>query len=143
MADNTLQTGSDTIRDKDRAGVKTQIVGLDLGIGTGTESLMSGTLPVVTSGDTTAGTITNTPAVASVTTTAASVLSAGTYRAIVFENTGTDYVYIGATGVTASSYFKRLSPGEVLTMTPPFVPSNAVYAIGASAGQSLAIGVLT
>jgi hypothetical protein len=39
-------TGGDSIRDKDRAGVKTQIVGLDLGIGTGTESLMSGVMPV-------------------------------------------------------------------------------------------------
>jgi hypothetical protein len=49
LADNsTLDpgTGGDSIRDKDRAGVKTQIVGLDLGIGTGTESLMSGVMPV-------------------------------------------------------------------------------------------------
>jgi hypothetical protein len=49
VADNsTLDpgTGGDTIRDKDRAGIKTQIVGLDLGIGTGTESLMSGVMPV-------------------------------------------------------------------------------------------------
>jgi hypothetical protein len=46
VADNSTQAGSDTIRDKDRAGVKTQIVGLDLGIGTGTESLMAGSMPV-------------------------------------------------------------------------------------------------
>jgi hypothetical protein len=49
VADNsTLDpgTGGDVIRDKDRAGIKTQIVGLDLGIGTGTESLMSGVMPV-------------------------------------------------------------------------------------------------
>lgn len=50
MSDNTtlsINTGSgDSIRDKDRAGVKTQIVGLDLGIGTGTESLMAGVLPI-------------------------------------------------------------------------------------------------
>lgn len=42
MADNSVQGGADTIRDKDRAGVKTQIFGLDLGIGTATEQLMVG-----------------------------------------------------------------------------------------------------
>lgn len=46
MADNSTQNGTDSIRDKDRVGIKTQIVGLDLGIGTGTESLMSGAMPV-------------------------------------------------------------------------------------------------
>jgi hypothetical protein len=33
--------GGDSIRDKDRSGVKTQIVGIDMGIGTVTENLMS------------------------------------------------------------------------------------------------------
>lgn len=61
MADNTTVTGGDSVRDKDRSGVKTQIVGLDLGIGTGTESLMSGTLPV--SGTVTANAGTGTLAV--------------------------------------------------------------------------------
>ena len=46
MADNSVQTGADTIRDKDRAGVKTQIVGLDLTPAGATETLMAGTLPV-------------------------------------------------------------------------------------------------
>jgi hypothetical protein len=43
MADNTQITNGagDSIRDKDRAGVKTQVIGLDVGIGTGTEALMS------------------------------------------------------------------------------------------------------
>jgi hypothetical protein len=47
MSDNSQITSGtgDLIRDKDRAGVKTQIFGLDLGIGTGTESLMSGIMP--------------------------------------------------------------------------------------------------
>lgn len=39
MADNSLQGGADTIRDKDRAGVKTQIFGRDLNIGGATEVL--------------------------------------------------------------------------------------------------------
>lgn len=48
MADNTTLpsgSGGDVIRDKDRAGVKTQIVGLDLGIG-GSENLMNGSMPI-------------------------------------------------------------------------------------------------
>ena len=48
MADNTTLTigsGGDTIRDKDRSGVKTQIVGLDLAPG-GSETLMNGSMPV-------------------------------------------------------------------------------------------------
>lgn len=142
MADNSAQAGADTIRDKDRAGVKTQIVGLDLGIGTATETLMAGTLPVTWAGDTTGSAIVNTPPAASITTTAASVLTAGTYRAIVLENQGTDFIYIGATGVTSAAYFKRLAVGEVFAMTPPFVPSNAIYAVAGSGTQTLGIGVL-
>lgn len=47
MADNsTLPATGDAIRDKDRSGVKTQIVGIDVGIGTGTEALMSSTNPM-------------------------------------------------------------------------------------------------
>lgn len=103
----------------------------------------SGTpIPVATAGDLTVGTITNrTPT--SVTTTAASVVTAGTYRAIVFDNQGTDYVYIGATGVTSGSYFKRIAAGETLALTSPFVPGNAIYAVANSGTQTLAIGVLT
>src|SRR5690348_5917081 len=49
MSDNSTfdpGTGGDTYRSKDRAGIKTEIVGIDLGIGTGTESLMSGSMPI-------------------------------------------------------------------------------------------------
>lgn len=41
MADNSTQGGTDTIRDKDRTGVKTQIQGLDLNIGGGSEVLQT------------------------------------------------------------------------------------------------------
>jgi len=41
VADNSTQGGTDTIRDKDRTGVKTQIFGLDLNIGGGTETLQT------------------------------------------------------------------------------------------------------
>src|ERR1017187_6922237 len=50
MADNSTQGGTDTIRDKDRAGVKTEIVGLDIGIGTATEALLSQTNPMPVAG---------------------------------------------------------------------------------------------
>jgi hypothetical protein len=49
MADNTVlnpYSGGDIIRDKDRGGAKTQIVGLDLNIGGASEQLMTGTMPV-------------------------------------------------------------------------------------------------
>jgi hypothetical protein len=48
MADNTVlnsMTGGDTIRNKDRTGVKTAIVAIDLNPG-GAETLMGGTMPV-------------------------------------------------------------------------------------------------
>lgn len=46
MADNsTLPATGDVIRDKDRAGVKTQIVGIDLNP-SGSETLMAGVMPV-------------------------------------------------------------------------------------------------
>lgn len=48
MADNTQVTNGtgDSIRDKDRAGVKTQIVGVDLTIGDATETLMGAANPL-------------------------------------------------------------------------------------------------
>ena len=48
MADNSTQVPTapgDTIRDKDRGGVKTQIFGLDLAVGGAAESLMNGYMP--------------------------------------------------------------------------------------------------
>lgn len=152
MSDNTTQVGNATIAADDvttlnggaSSGVLVQRVKATFGDdGTARDVSATFPLPVSWGGDTTAGTITNTPAVASVTTTAAQVLAAGTYRAIVFENYGSAAVYLGATGVTATSHFKRLQPGEVLTLTPPFVPTNAVYAIADTGTQSVQIGVLT
>lgn len=48
MVDNTSITPGtgESIRDKDRAGVKTQIVGIDVAIGTGTEALLSTSNPM-------------------------------------------------------------------------------------------------
>lgn len=54
MADNTTLSvavgAGDSVRDRDRAGVKTQIVGLDLTIGGASETLMNGTMPCSQSG---------------------------------------------------------------------------------------------
>ena len=47
MADNTIlntASGGDTIRDKDRGSAKTQVVGLDLAVGGGTEQLCGATV---------------------------------------------------------------------------------------------------
>lgn len=49
MADNSVAdpgAGGDTFRTKDRAGVKTEVVGLDLTPGGGSETLMNGVMPV-------------------------------------------------------------------------------------------------
>ena len=77
MADNTLLnagTGGDTSRSKDRSGVKTQVVGLDLNVG-GTETLLSigqktsaNSIPVVLPSD---QVVSTKPASASVTGTIA------------------------------------------------------------------------
>lgn len=77
MGDNSIQTGADTIRDKDRAGVKTQIFGMDVGIGTATEALMSAANPMPIYGpDALAtGTITTTDAVVGVPSTAGAFVS--------------------------------------------------------------------
>lgn len=152
MADNTPQSGTDTIATDDvttlngaaSSGVKVQRVKVAFGDdGAARDASAVFPLPVAWGGDNTAGTMTNAPNVTAVTTTAAQVLAPGTYRAIVLENYGSDNIYVGATGVTASSHFKRLSPGEVLTLTPPFVPSNAIFAIAGSGTQSLQIGAVT
>jgi hypothetical protein len=46
MTDNSSQNGTDTIRDIDRAGIKTQVVQLDAG--GATEKLVSPSLPMPT-----------------------------------------------------------------------------------------------
>ena len=48
MADNTILpagAGGDSVRDIDKAGIKTQVMVLDLG-GAGAESLLTGAMPV-------------------------------------------------------------------------------------------------
>jgi hypothetical protein len=70
------------VRDKDRAGVKTQIFGLDLGIGTGTETLMTGSMPTKVQALTqTSGSITTSSSTVTATT---DVSNAGTITVCIF-----------------------------------------------------------
>jgi len=90
----------------------------------------AGTLSVVERGSTiTSGSV-------SVTGTAASILSTdATRRSVVLTNLGTDYVWIGASGVTVGTGV-RLSAGQALTIDR--APTAAIYAIASSGTQSVA-----
>jgi hypothetical protein len=74
---------------------------------------------------------------ASVTTSAASVLaSASTRRTITVQNLGTDYVWLGATGVTVGSGL-RLAPGQTAVIDRS--PNAQLFAIASSGTQSVSI----
>jgi len=69
----------------------------------------------------------------SVTTSAAQFLASGsTRRSVTIQNLGTDYVYIGATGITANNGI-RLAPGQTLVIDKS--PNAAIFAIAASGTQ--------
>ena len=70
----------------------------------------------------------------SVTTTAAQFLaSSTTRRSVTIQNLGTDYVYLGATGITANNGI-RLAPGQTFILDKS--PNAAIYAIAASGTQT-------
>ena len=72
---------------------------------------------------------------ASVTTTAAQVLAlAATRRSATIQNLGTDYIYIGATGITANNGL-RLAPGQTVVIDKS--PVAAIFAIAASGTQTV------
>lgn len=74
---------------------------------------------------------------ASVTTTSGQIVaSSATRRTIVLTNLGTDYVWIGASGVTDNQGI-RLAPGQALTIDRS--PTAAVHAKAASGTQTVAI----
>jgi hypothetical protein len=74
---------------------------------------------------------------ASVTTTSGSILSASeTRRTVVLTNLGTDYVWIGASGVTDNQGI-RLAPGQALTIDKS--PTAAIHAKAATGTQTIAI----
>lgn len=74
---------------------------------------------------------------ASVTTTSGQIVaSSATRRTIVLTNLGTDYVWIGASGVTDNQGI-RLAPGQALAIDRS--PTAAVHAKAASGTQTVAI----
>jgi hypothetical protein len=74
---------------------------------------------------------------ASVTTTSGQIVaSSSTRRTVVLTNLGSDYVWIGASGVTDNQGI-RLAPGQALTIDRS--PTAAVHAKAASGTQTVAI----
>ena len=72
---------------------------------------------------------------ASVTTTAAQVLAlAATRRSATIQNLGTDYIYLGATGITANNGM-RLAAGQTVVIDKS--PTAAIFAIAASGTQAV------
>ena len=91
----------------------------------------TGTMAVIERGATIASTS------ASVTTTSGQIVaSSATRRTIVLTNLGTDYVWIGASGVTDNQGI-RLAPGQALTIDRS--PTAAVHAKAATGTQTVAI----
>ena len=73
---------------------------------------------------------------ASVTTSAATVLALdATRRTAVLTNLGSDYVWVGDSGITANEGI-RLAPGQTLTIDR--APTPAIYAVAASGTQTVA-----
>ena len=92
---------------------------------------VSGTVTVIERGATIASTS------ASVTTTSGQIVAASaTRRTIVLTNLGSDYVWIGASGVTDNQGI-RLAPGQALTIDKS--PTAAVHAKAATGTQTVSI----
>jgi hypothetical protein len=91
----------------------------------------TGTLAVIERGATIGSTS------ASVTTTSGQIVaSSSTRRTVVLTNLGSDYVWIGASGVTDNQGI-RLAPGQTLAIDRS--PTAAVHAKAASGTQTVAI----
>jgi len=101
------------------------------GAWTVTATAGTGTLAVIERGATIGSTS------ASVTTTSGQIVAASaTRRTIVLTNLGTDYVWVGASGVTDNQGI-RLAPGQALTIDKS--PTAAVHAKAATGTQTVAI----
>lgn len=110
---------------------------------------VSGTVAVSQSGTWVVGQNSSTPwgvvergatighATASVTTSAAQIVaSSSTRRTITVQNLGTDYVWLGATGISANNGL-RLAPGQTAVIDRS--PNAAVFAIASSGTQVCSI----
>lgn len=125
MADNSTMGGStDVLRTEDRAGVKTQIVALDVNP-SGSEVLMGAGNPIPVS----LGAAGTTPALATVNTsgtvnTNTVLLAANSAReALLVWNAGTGVLSLGF-GVTTTTtlYSVRIQPGEGYEVPAQFAP---------------------
>jgi hypothetical protein len=109
VADNAQPGGTgDTYRTKDRAGVETQIVGLDVGIGTGTEALMSSTAPMPVELKASGGNVAQTSgtlAAAINTAVTAAVGSMGNGTVVIYGGTFTNLPLVFEASVDGTNYF--------------------------------------
>jgi len=72
---------------------------------------------------------------ASVTTSAAQVLALATgRRSATIQNLGTDYIYLGATGITANNGL-RLAPGQTVVIDKS--PTAAIFAVAGTGTQTV------
>ena len=123
---------ADEVADGTLGTVKVQYVKLMDGTldGTSKASISSAGLKVIERGTTIAS------GNASVTTSAATVLALdATRRTAVLTNLGSDYVWVGDSGITANEGI-RLAPGQTLTIDR--APTPAIYAVAASGTQTVA-----
>lgn len=123
---------ADEVNDGTLGTVKVQYVKLMDGTldGTSKASISSAGLKVIERGTTIAS------GNASVTTSAATVLASDSARrTAVLTNLGSDYVWIGDSGITANEGI-RLAPGQTLTVDR--APTPAIYAVAASGTQTVA-----
>jgi hypothetical protein len=139
MPDNAQPGGiGDVYRTKDRAGVETQIVGLDVGIGTATEALLSAANPMPVNLASSAGNIPDvtgslTVAAAATVTGAASTTGTGV---IDIRNAGNASFHIASTGTAAGHvvvFEQTLDPTGALGWAPvPCVPEDGTSAPSAT-----------
>ena len=130
----TVTVGNASIPVTDNGGSLTvdgTVAATQSGSWTVTANAGTGTLAVIERGTAIASTS------ASVTTTSGQIVaSSATRRTIVLTNLGSDYVWIGASGVTDNQGI-RLAPGQALTIDRS--PTAAVHAKAASGTQTVAI----
>lgn len=139
MADNSTQGGADTIRDKDRAGVKTQIFGLDVGIGTGTEALMSASNPLPVRP--VCGTGTGSSVTASTTVGTLLASNASRIGATIF-NDSTARLYLGLfASASITAHTVQISAGGYYEV--PFGYTGIITGLWASANGSARVTELT
>ena len=160
MANNTTLpagSGGDTIRNIDKAGVKTQVIAIDLG-GAGAESLLTGTMPVSLAILPGVLDVTATGSLAALNATAALTITAGYSAAVVqitgtwvgtitFEGTadGTNWVSINAimagsstpSSTTTTNGIARLSPAgmtQIRANMSAYTSGTATITLRASQG---------